>query len=126
MAKLVTAAAAILAILVFAFAYTPAPISTLAGIILAYLLHLLVNQPLALVAVLMLLVFVGDDKDTGLFDDIFEAWFLLGALEWLWLGLKWLWLGLKWSVIMIKHMLSKTSSARKHKRQDTPPFDRES
>ena len=70
---------ALLAMLVIAALYLPAPVSTAAWIILG-LLALALLLPLALA-----LVNIFSDDDDGWFGNVLETWFLWSALEWPWL-----------------------------------------
>ena len=70
---------ALLAMLVIAALYLPAPVSTAAWIILG-LLALVLLLPLALA-----LVNIFSDDDDGWFGNVLETWFLWSALEWPWL-----------------------------------------
>ena len=76
---------AVLALLLLAARYLPAPISTAAWIILG-LLALALFLPLLLA--LINLIFSSDDD--GWFDNILESWFLWSALEWPFTLLGWL------------------------------------
>ena len=69
---------ALLAMLVIAGLYLPAPVSTAAWIILG-LLALALLLPLALA-----LVNIFSDDDDGWFGNVLETWFLWSALEWPW------------------------------------------
>ena len=76
---------AVLALLILAARYLPAPISTAAWIILG-LLALALFLPLLLA--LINIVFSSDDD--GWFGNILESWFLWTALEWPFTVLAWL------------------------------------
>ena len=76
---------AVLALLLLAARYLPAPISTAAWIILG-LLALALFLPLLLA--LVNIIFSSDDD--GWFDNILESWFLWTALEWPFTLLGWL------------------------------------
>lgn len=76
---------ALLALLLLAARYLPAPISTAAWIILG-LLALALFLPLLLA--LVNIIFSSDDD--GWFDNILESWFLWTALEWPFTLLGWL------------------------------------
>ena len=117
--KRVATAITVAAVLIVAAAYLPAPISTVAGIILAGF-ALLLLLPLILAVIGMISVFVSDNEDGGLFGGILEAWFLWSVLDWLWLALK-------WPVIVVKWVFTKLwpDSTEKRKRQEEPPFNRE-
>ena len=69
---------ALLAMLVIAALYLPAPVSTAAWVILG-LLALALLLPLALA-----LVNIFSDDDDGWLGNVLETWFLWSALEWPW------------------------------------------
>ena len=116
--KRAASAAAVLAILILAAAYLPAPISTAAGIILGGFV-LLFLLPLILALIGMVSVFVSDD-DGGLFDGIMDAWFMWTVLDWLGFAFKWPWLALKWTFTRLW-----PDSSEKKNPADEPPFNRE-
>ena len=76
---------AVLALLILAARYLPAPISTAAWIILG-LLALALFLPL----LLALINIVSSSDDDGWFGNILESWFLWTALEWPFTVLGWL------------------------------------
>ena len=76
---------AVLALLILAARYLPAPISTAAWIILG-LLALALFLPL----LLALINIVSSSDDDGWFGNILESWFLWTALEWPFTVLAWL------------------------------------
>ena len=117
-AKRAVAAVVTLVILVLAAAYLPAPISTAAGIILGGFVLLLL-LPLILALIGMVSVFLSDDDD-GMFDGIMDAWFMWTVLDWLGLAFRWPWIALKWTFTRLW-----PDSAEKRKREEAPPFDRE-
>ena len=76
------------ALLGLAALYLPAPVSTVAWLILG-ILALLLFLPLVL-ALLNPITGIFSDDGEGWFSNILEIWFLWGALEWPWLLLGWI------------------------------------
>ena len=117
--KRAATAVAVLAILFLAAVYLPSPISTAAWIVLGGFLLLLL-LPLILAVIGMITVFLSDDGDGGMFDDIMDAWFMWSLLDWLGFAFKWPWTVIKWLFTRLW-----PDSAKKRQQEEEPPFNRE-
>ena len=117
--KRAASAFAVLALLLLADAYLPAPISTVAWIVLCGFLLLLL-LPLILAVIGMIFVFLSDGDDGGMFDGVLDAWFMWSVLDLLGFAFKWPWTVIRWLFTRLR-----PDSAEKRQREEEPPFNRE-